>query len=135
MLVHSHQPGRYEKMYTQLNTIWKQQSAFSNAYFALAKSEQLGTLLAMGDRSNGQITKCPTHSFWFSRWTKGCQTRMGFILKQNKDISINVMTHLIEEFKLMILNAMPGSWERQRLCQGLGCSIIYFCATLKGSET
>ena len=134
MLIHSRQAGRHTKLYTQFDTIRKQRSAFSNVYFASAESEQFGIVLAMGDRSNGQITKCPTHSFWFSRWSKGCQTRMGFILKQNKAISINVMLSLIDEFKEMITSSEPRSWERQRLCQGLVYSVICFCASLRGSE-
>jgi hypothetical protein len=66
MLIHSLRAGRHTKLYIQFDTIRKQRSAFSNVYFASADSEQFGTILAMGDRSNGQITKCPTHSFWFS---------------------------------------------------------------------
>ena len=134
MLMHSRNPGRHTKLYTQFDTIRKQRSAFSNLYFASAESEKFGVVLAAGDRSNGQITKCPTHSFWFSRWAKGCQTRMGFILKQNKAISIQVMKSLIQEFKSMIIETESGSWERQRQCMGLAYSVVAFCGSLRGSE-
>jgi hypothetical protein len=134
MLVHSRNPGNHSRMYTQFDTIRKQRSAYSNAYFASAESASMGVILSIGDQSNGQITKCPTHSFWFSRWSKGCQTRMGFILKQNKAISLNVMLALISNFKSGIRNAVPRSWERQKLCMGLAYSVISFCASLRGSE-
>ena len=134
MLIHSRNPGNHSKMYNQFDTIRKQRSAFSNAYFASAESASMGVILSVGDQSNGQITKCPTHSFWFSRWSKGCQTRMGFILKQNKAISLNVILALIESFKIEIRSALPGSWTRQKLCMGLSYSVISFCASLRGSE-
>jgi hypothetical protein len=134
MLIHSRKAGRHTKLYTQFETIHKQRSAFSNLYFASAESENLGTVLAAGDRASGQITKCPTHSFWFSRWSKGCQTRMGFILKQDKAISIEVMLALINNFKSEIAEAVPRSWKRRRLCMGLAYSVIAFCGSLRGNE-
>jgi hypothetical protein len=134
MLIHSKRAGSHTKLYTQFETIRKQRSAFSNTYFASAESAALGTVLTAGDQSNGQITKCPTHSLWFSRWSKGCQTRMGFILKQNKALSLDVMLSLISEFKEGIENALPGSWDRQKLCMGLAYAVICFCASLRGNE-
>jgi hypothetical protein len=59
---------------------------------------------------------------------------MGFILKQNKAISISVMLEMIREFKIMIRESEPKTWECQRLCQGLVYSVICFCASLRGSE-
>jgi hypothetical protein len=134
MILHSKNPGNHSKLYTQFDTIRKQRSAFSNAYFASFESASEGVILSIGDQSNGQITKCPTHSFWFSRWSRGCQTRMGFILKQNKAISIDVMLALIQSFKKGIRNGTPGSWNRQKLCMGLAYSVISFCASLRGTE-
>jgi hypothetical protein len=134
MLIQSKNPGNHTKLYTQFDTIQKQRSAFSNVYFASAESAALGTILTSGDQSNGQITKCPTHSFWFSRWSKGCQTRMGFILKQNKAISIEVMLALIDSFEESIKSARPRSWQRQKLCMGYSYSVISFCASLRGNE-
>ena len=134
MLIHSRRAGRHTKLYTQFDTIRKQRSAFSNLYFSSAESEKHGTVLAAGDRNNGQITKCPTHSFWFNRWAKGCQTRMGFILKQDKAISIEVMLSLITSFKLGIVESEPDTWYRQRLCMGLAYSVISFCGSLRGNE-
>jgi hypothetical protein len=59
---------------------------------------------------------------------------MGFVLKQNKAISIDVMKALISSFRSDIVNGEPGSWEQQRLCMGLVYSIISFGASLRGSE-
>ena len=134
MLLHSRRPGKHTKLYTQFDTIRKQRSAFSNVYFASSESEEFGTVLASGDRSSGQITKCPTHSFWFTRWSKGCQTRMGFILKQNKATSIGLVKALVKDFKFMISLSDTASWERRRLCFGLAYTVIAFCASLRGSE-
>ena len=44
------------------------------------------------------------------------------------------MKNLIKEFKAMITNCEPRTWEIQKLCQGLCYSVICFCASLRGSE-
>ncbi len=59
---------------------------------------------------------------------------MGFIIKQNKAISIEVMLALIAQFKQEILGAVVGSWERHKLCMALCYSVICFHASLRGSE-
>ena len=59
---------------------------------------------------------------------------MGFVLKQNKAISIDVLKAMITSFRADIVSFDAGSWERQRLCMGLIYSIITFVASLRGSE-
>ena len=134
MLLHSRRCGRHSNTYTQFDTIRKQRSAFSNVYFASAEAQSQGMILSAGDRTSGQITTCPTHSLWFNRWSKGCQTRMGFLLVQNKAISIKVMMKLLNKFKEDIRRCEPKTWDRQRLCMGYAYAVIAFCASLRGSE-
>lgn len=134
MLIQSRRPGKHTKMYTQFATIRKQRSAFSNAYSASMEAENDGAVISSGTQTTARITACPTNSMWFSRWSTGCETRMGFVLKQNKAISIDVLKAMITSFRADIVSFDAGSWERQRLCMGLIYSIITFVASLRGSE-
>ena len=59
---------------------------------------------------------------------------MGYIIRQNKAISINIMINLIESFKRDIGKSAQRSWERQQLCMGMAYAIICFCASLRGNE-
>jgi hypothetical protein len=134
MLMHSRNPGRHSKLYTQFATIRKQRSAFSNLYMASKEAAELGVAVSQGSQPNAIFTTCPSNSFWFSRWSTGCETRMGFILKQNKAISLDLLVKLIQQFKKNILEAKKTSWEKHFLCMGLVYSVIMFHASLRGSE-
>ena len=111
MLVHSWLPGKHTKLYTQFATIRTQRSAFSNVYSASMEAANDAAIISVGTQTTSRITTCPTNSLWFSRWSTGCETRMGFVLKQNTAIYINVMKALISSFRSDIANGEPGSWE------------------------
>ena len=134
MIVQSSRPGRHSKLYTQFATIRKQRSAFSNLHNASKEAVTTGQVLSAGHQTSARITHCPTNSIWFGKWISGCETRMGFIIKQNKAVSIDVMLALVESFQQDIIHAQKGSWERQKLCLGLSFSVIAFAASLRGSE-
>jgi hypothetical protein len=134
MLCQSRRSGKHSKSYTQFATIRKQRSAFSNLYMASKEAAEAGRIIAQGAQSNAFVTNCPTNSMWFARWVSGCETRMGFVLKQNQAISVKVMRAIVESFKEDIMEAEPKSWERQKLCMGLAYTVICFFASLRGSE-
>ena len=112
MLVQSMNPGRHDSTYTQFATIRKQRSAFSNLYMASQEAANAGIVIAHGSQSTGYATSCPTNSLWFSKWSRGCEKRMGYILNQDKAISISLLLALIESFRDEISKAEKGSWIR-----------------------
>jgi hypothetical protein len=134
MLIHSRQKGRHSKSYTQFDTIRKQRSAFSNLFMISKQGLTNEQALAAGGLPKLQITDCPTSSIWFTRWSSGCETRMGYILKQNKAISFDLFKAMIMDFKVEASLAPAKSWERHTLICGLAYSIITFCGGLRGSE-
>ena len=134
MLVKSLQPGRHSRSYTQYATIRKLRSASSNLYHA--------SHMGIGDvavSSSSQVnhsigSRAPTNSFWFSRWSLGCETRMGFILKQDKAISIRVMKALSTSFVDEIKSNAGSKDHRLLMGMGLAYSLIMFGGSLRGSE-
>jgi hypothetical protein len=135
MLCHSRRPGKHSKLYTQFATIRKQRSAYSNLYSVSKDLVDKGVVLAVGSITNARMMNCSKNSLWFSHWSSGCETRMEFILKQNKKaISIVVMKSLIENFHEAIREAGSSSRKQRILCMGLVYSIILFKASLQGSE-
>ena len=135
MLVHSRQPGRHSKSYTQFATIRKQRSAFSNLFMSSTEIHGAATMINAGSMSNGILTSCPTNSQWFLRWTLGCETRMGYILKQNKAISLDLLKVLINTFKEDIKsNEDLKSEDTWRNVLGLSYAVISFFASLRGNE-
>ena len=56
-------------------------------------------IISAGSQVNGTLSSCCTNLIWFSKWIAGCEIRIGFIFKQNKDPSIHVLLVLFEQFK------------------------------------
>ena len=134
MLTHSKQPGKHTKLYTQFATIRKQQTAFSNLFMASTQVHGASILINTGSQSNGILTSCDTNSQWFKLWSLACETRMGFILKQNQAILISILKELINEFKNSITLHGYTSQEGWYATMGYAYTIITFFATLRGSE-
>jgi hypothetical protein len=134
MLVHSRQKGKHSAKYTQFDTIRKQRSAFSNLYFASRQGVSEERALASGMTPNAHLTDCPSSSLWFVRFSMGCEKRMGYILIQNKAISIDVVQGMIRCFKREAMTHPHGSWERHKQIMGLVYTIISFCGAMRGSE-
>ena len=134
MLMHSLQPGKHDPTYTQFATIRKQRSVFSNLFYASRELYGADVLLNAGTQANGILANCGTNSIWFSRWALGCETRMGYVLKQNKAISIEVLKEMINLFVKKLNEAQIMSEEWWKLVSGLTYSVITFHASLRGSE-
>ena len=80
-------------------------------------------MLNSGRRSNGQLNQRLTNSQWFNWWTQGCETQMGYVLKQNQAISLEVLLRMVELFKSSMLKA--GSQD---------VNVKWRCAIVCGSE-
>lgn len=91
-------------------------------------------MLTTNARQSLTLTNCPTDSFWFSRWSKGCETRMGYILKQDKAISLDLLKALISSFSNEILNCSQSKTEKLNLVNGLAYTAIMFGGSFRGSE-
>lgn len=135
MLVHSRQPGRHSDLYTQFAIIRKQHSAFNNLFMAPTEIYNAPIMLNSGAQKNGKLASCTTNSQWFLRWSLGCETWMGYIVKQNQAISTQVLKRLINIFKDDIQKSNYWSLECWSAALGFTYSIIYFFASLRGSET
>ena len=135
MLTHSLRTGRNSKEYTQYATIRKNRAAFSNLYGASVRGANEGAVISMGAESKSKLTECPSNSVWFTKWANGCETRMGFIERKNRAISIDLFMELLRSFKREIKKTEKQSWERFCLVSGMAYSTLTFVGSFRGSET
>ena len=135
MIIHSTRGGRNAKGYTQFATIRKNRSAFSNLYAISAAGIREVEVISMRSEPAAAITACPTNSIWFLRWASGCETRMGYVEKKNKAISIELFFTLMQNFKKSIKITPQNSWARFRLISGMTYSVLSFAGSFRGSET
>ena len=80
------------------------------------------------------LAQCPSNSMWFTRWSRGCETRMGYIIKQDKSLSIHILKALISHWITEIENSEKGTWDRLKACMILCYTTILIAASLRGAE-
>jgi hypothetical protein len=134
MLVHSRRPGKHSKMYTQFATIRQQRAAFTNLYMASGEASGLDSSITNSSHSKFLIGKCPSNSIWYQRWSKGCETRMGYIIKQDRALTIDLFFAMISMWSKLIVEAPEDSSQRLYYCMGLSYLTITFTASLRGNE-
>jgi hypothetical protein len=131
MVLKSRDPGRYAD-YQQFETVRKLRSAFSNVYMASPVGVQSLRTVG-GDKAKHYLNDCPTHSLWFERFTRGCLSRMGQIVKQDRAVSLELMhalSSLLEEEW-----GRAASPSDKGLVAGVGAmAIIAFCGSFHGPE-
>jgi len=131
MLLNSRQPGKYAS-YQQFETVHKLRAGFSNVHKASVASQ--GNLCLMGgDKAKQHLCNCPTNSLWFERFAKGCLSRMGQIVCQDRAVSLELMH--------AFCSLLEQEWEVaseqkiQSKIASLGAySVIAFCGSFRGPE-
>jgi len=86
-----------------------------------------------GDKAKTSFSNfCLTQSLWFERFAKGCLSRMGQVVKQDRAISLEVMHQLMEN--------LEGEWtqathtERSVIARLGAFCLIAFCGSFRGPE-
>jgi hypothetical protein len=128
MLQLSTRPGSNEK-HVQYNTVRRFRAAYSNVYNA-STAALTGTTMVGGTKRMG-VTNCPTHSEWFTRFSKCCHKRMGDNTRPNRAISITIMQEI---FRQLEHEWSDPSKDRYQLALEGAYYIVAFCCALRGEE-
>lgn len=132
VVLRSLDPGKYAD-YSQFETIRKLRSASANQY--MVSLEGCLSLMSVGKTSSKQLlTRCPTQSLWYEKFSLGCLKRMGQIIKQDLAISIEVLHELLKQFKIDIKRAHERKLDTHLLIQAAVYSVIAFCGSFRGNE-
>jgi hypothetical protein len=131
MILKSREPGRYAD-YQQYETIRKLRAGFSNVYQASLPALSHFKVMG-GDNAKQSLTDCPTNSLWFERFARGCLSRMGQIVKQDRAVSLGLMHALCQLFEDEWLQA-DNLLARSRTASLAAWSVICFCGSFRGPE-
>ena len=131
MLYRSLDPGRYGD-YTQFGTIRKLRSAYSNLYNASAEASL--SMASLGrDTSKMFLTQCTTQGIWFEKFTRGCLSRMGEVVRQDLAVTSALMKELLQLIDEHWL-AESDPWKQSELASiGLYCASA-FLGSFRGHE-
>jgi len=131
MLIKSRDPGRYAD-YQQFESIRKLRAGFSNVF--LASLTGTASLRSMGgDKAKQFFTNYPTQSQWFEKFSKGCLSRMGQVVKQDMAVSLELMHALVEMLEKEWEHASTTS-QRSAVASVGAYATIAFCCSFRGPE-
>lgn len=131
MVWKSRDKGRYAA-HQQYETIRKLRAGYTNTYMSSVAGTQDSHTVG-GNTPKYFLSKCPTHSLWFERFTHGCLSRMGQEIRQDMAISIPVMHALLQDLERDWQNS--SSLVERRPLASIGAFIcIAFCGSFRGPE-
>jgi hypothetical protein len=134
MLLKSLSPGRYEA-YQQYETIRKLRAGYSNVFQAsVAGAGSYKTL--GGDKVKMSFSNsCITQSLWVERFAKGCLSRMGQVVRQDRAISLEVLEVMHQLMENLELEWSNGPQDNRSDIASLGAfCLIAFCGSFRGPE-
>ena len=132
MLLKSLEPGRYSSNYQQFETIRRLRAGFSNVYGSSLVCFENMHSLGM-DKYKVHLSKCPSQSLWFEKFSLGCSLRMGAEVHADKATSLP----LIHAFFRLIEHEWKGATslpERSKLASIGAYVAIAFCGSFRGPE-
>jgi hypothetical protein len=94
---------------------------------------QEGMCFKDGGKTFG-LTRCCTNSALFTMFIKGCEKRMGRIIKQDMALSVDILLAVLRSLEIT-WNESEGEAVQHRNSALLGaCLVIGFCSALRGNE-
>ena len=131
MLMASLEKGKKGRGYCQFDTIRQLRTGYSNSYKSSARAVSEAASFSMKGKPT-YFTACPTQSYWFSCFVRGCEKRMGSDAAPDLALSIEVFGALMTEIQNEALES-TGARLRHLLSFGGYCTIC-FTASLRGNE-
>ena len=125
--------GRNDAAYLQFDSIRKIRSAYANAYEASPLG--MNNMRFKGGRGQAfNITRSPTDSVFFQMFMKGCEKRMGRLVKQELGLAIDVLLMILSELEneLFQVETSPNR-RRDIVISGAAFACLYGGA-LRGGE-
>jgi hypothetical protein len=134
LLWDSIQPNQKNGNTRQFDTVRKLRSMSANVCVASYYSEEFS---GVGFKEGGSmylLERCPTNSLLFTMFMKGCEKRMGRVVRQDAALSIPVLLTILDNLELDLKSAST-TMLRKRDVVLLGSFLtIGFCDALRGNE-
>jgi len=133
ILLASRKSGRYNKTYTQYDTIRHLRSSYSN--FVRASNQANQKALAFGDFNGNysRLVEDECGSFFFKRFMEGLKIRMGQDWRPNMAFNIELYLKLIEEIDIRI-EVEDSSEEKHKWHVFLIYVLTTYVMSLRGRE-
>jgi hypothetical protein len=133
ILWQSLQEGRHRESHQQFESIRKIRSLASTMQHSRGKEALEGIGFKEGNKVN-TLARASSNSVLFSKFMRGCEKRMGRVIKQDAALSVEVLSRIMDNLEEE-LRELSSTKERQRDVIMLGNVLqIGFCDALRGNE-
>ena len=123
--------GRHEK-YVQPKTFGRARTAIANIHRSSA-SGGLGDRISSTKGASSYVSNCPTHTFWFGKFSRGISRRVGSVTKRDKPIMVPLLLGLLNQLKNKYDSATTNKGRLEAAQMGAWLS-NGFCTALRGEE-
>jgi hypothetical protein len=133
LLWDSVQPNHKDGSTRQFDTVRKLRSMSSNIQGASCNGDKEG----IGFKDGGSVyalSQCSTNLVLFTKFIKGCEKRMGKMIKQDVALSVKILLIVLENLE-QEFKSISASLRRKRDLVILGSFLVIgFCDALRGNE-
>ena len=133
MVRQSRLAGRNDKTYQQFDSIRKFRSASTNEYESgVAAANEL---MMVGDGGRiFRLSSGPTQSRLFVKFMRGCEKRMGRLVKQNKALDVRILHKMLHAYELELLSVKTSPARKRFIKMASAYFVISFVGALRGGE-
>jgi hypothetical protein len=117
----------------QFDTIRKLRSMSAN----IQATSVVDELAGVGFRENGKmfmLDKCSTNSVFFSKFIRGCEKRMGRMIRQDAALSVPILLSVLGNLENEYKRSEPTIWRKRDLVMLGSFLVVGFCDALRGNE-
>ncbi len=118
--------------FVQYGTMRKVRATYTTGWESSPQGIAEGTSFNKGMGQGSTLTTCPTQQKWFTMFSLGMETRMGYATKADRALHINIILRLLE---LVIEEASMSSDLVESELYKFGAAIVAaICGSLRGPE-
>ena len=130
----SQKPGKYDKSYTQFESIRKIRSAYINAFDSGPK-RCLDTRAFKSERGHFLgLVEGETQSKLFTMFLRGCEKRMGKLIKQDLGMSFEMLRSMLNIYEEELRDPNVGDERKRLIVVCSGAFVILWAGALRGGE-
>lgn len=133
LLWQSVQPGKAVGTNKQFDTLRKLRGMSGSVQMYNAQASLEGTGFKEGG-SMFNLTQCSINSSLFSKFIRGCEKRMGRIIKQDSALSVIILLRILEQLERELETSELHVKRRRNIILLGSMLVIGFCDALRGNE-
>jgi hypothetical protein len=134
ILWQSLQGGKTNKSHQQFESIRKIRSLATTIQMSRGRETKEGVVFNDGNRSH-TLGRATTNSVFFAKFMRGCEKRMGRLVKQDAALAVDILLQLMKNLENELSTSREVSEDRQRDIIMIGSFLLIgFCDALRGNE-